>query len=51
MRMLVNIDAPEIASAVAFYHAALGLELMRMLSDDVAELAGCYGNDLSAAQR
>ena len=40
MRMLVNIDVPEIASAAAFYRAAIGLELSRMISDDVAELSG-----------
>ena len=40
MRLVVNIDVPAIEPAVAFYRAALGLELSRMVSEDVAELAG-----------
>ncbi|MEO8250535.1 MAG: VOC family protein [Burkholderiales bacterium] len=40
MRLLVNIDVPEIEPAIAFYRAALGLESSRMVSSDVAELTG-----------
>lgn len=40
MRAIVNIDVPELAPAIAFYSAALGLRLTRILDDDVAELAG-----------
>lgn len=40
MRLLVNIDVPELAPAIAFYTAALGLRLKRLLDDDVAELVG-----------
>jgi predicted enzyme related to lactoylglutathione lyase len=40
MKMLINIDVPDVASALAFYQAALGLTLSRMLGDDVAELSG-----------
>jgi predicted enzyme related to lactoylglutathione lyase len=39
--ILVNIDVPELESAVQFYETAVGTRLMRMLDDDVAELA--YG--------
>jgi predicted enzyme related to lactoylglutathione lyase len=38
--MLVNIDVPELAPAIAFYSAALGLRLNRTMDDDVAELIG-----------
>lgn len=40
MRVIVNIDVPALAPAIAFYTAALGLTLERLLDDDVAELAG-----------
>jgi catechol 2,3-dioxygenase-like lactoylglutathione lyase family enzyme len=40
MRIVINIDVPELASAIDFYTAALGLQLSRVLDDDVAELAG-----------
>lgn len=39
MRMIVNIDVPELVPAIAFYTTALGLKLTRILDDDVAELA------------
>lgn len=38
--MVINIDVPELSSAIAFYCAALGLEHSRTLDDDVAELKG-----------
>lgn len=38
--MIVNIDVPELAPAISFYTAALGLKLGRILDDDVAELIG-----------
>lgn len=40
MRTIVNIDVPELAPAIEFYRAALGLALTRILDDDVAELTG-----------
>lgn len=40
MRMVVNIDVPELAPAIAFYSTALGLKLNRVLDEDVAELTG-----------
>jgi catechol 2,3-dioxygenase-like lactoylglutathione lyase family enzyme len=40
MRVIVNIDVPELAPGIAFYTAALGLRLGRTLDDDVAELTG-----------
>jgi catechol 2,3-dioxygenase-like lactoylglutathione lyase family enzyme len=40
MRVIVNIDVPELASAIDFYTAALGLTPSRILDDDVAELTG-----------
>lgn len=40
MRILVNIDVPELEPAIEFYCAALGLEHNRTLDDDVAELTG-----------
>jgi predicted enzyme related to lactoylglutathione lyase len=39
--MVVNIDVPELAPAIEFYSAALGLNLNRILDEDVAELTGC----------
>ncbi len=40
MRMVVNIDVPDLAPAIEFYGAALGLTLNRILDGDVAELTG-----------
>jgi predicted enzyme related to lactoylglutathione lyase len=40
MKMLINIDVPELAPAIKFYTAALGLRHSRTLDDDVAELTG-----------
>lgn len=40
MRLLVNIDVPELAPAIEFYTSALDLNLSRILDDDVAELTG-----------
>jgi predicted enzyme related to lactoylglutathione lyase len=40
MRVLVNIDVPDLRPAIDFYCAALGLQLSRLLDDDVAELTG-----------
>ncbi|MNZ59305.1 Glyoxalase-like domain protein [compost metagenome] len=40
MRVIVNIDVPELAPAIDFYSAALGLQQSRILDDDVAELTG-----------
>lgn len=36
--MIVNIDVPNLARAIEFYTAALGLRCTRILDDDVAEL-------------
>ncbi|MDB5796135.1 MAG: hypothetical protein JWP36_37 [Paucimonas sp.] len=40
MKLLINIDVPDLEPAVAFYQAALGLTLKRMIEGDVAELTG-----------
>lgn len=41
VQFIVNIDVPEIASAVSFYERALGLrEVRRLLGGRVAEMAG-----------
>lgn len=40
MRIVVNIDVPELEPAIDFYRNALGLELSRTIDDDVAELTG-----------
>ena len=40
MKILVNIDVPELRPAIEFYQAALGLHVARILDDDVAELIG-----------
>jgi predicted enzyme related to lactoylglutathione lyase len=40
MKVIINIDVPELAPAIAFYTAALGLRHSRTLDDDVAELTG-----------
>jgi predicted enzyme related to lactoylglutathione lyase len=40
MRVLINIDVPDLQAGIAFYQAALGLRLHRVLDDDVAEMHG-----------
>jgi predicted enzyme related to lactoylglutathione lyase len=40
VKVIINIDVPELRPAIAFYTAALGLEHSRSLDDDVAELQG-----------
>lgn len=40
MRMLVNIDVPQLRPAIQFYTSALGLRLSRIIDQDVAELTG-----------
>jgi predicted enzyme related to lactoylglutathione lyase len=40
LRVIVNIDVPELAPAIDFYGAALGLKLNRIMEEDVAELLG-----------
>ena len=40
MKVIINIDVPELAPAIAFYTAALGLAHSRTLDGDVAELTG-----------
>jgi len=40
MRVIVNIDVPDLAAAIDFYTAALGLKLNRIMEGDVAELMG-----------
>jgi predicted enzyme related to lactoylglutathione lyase len=40
MALLVNIDVPDLARAVAFYCEAFGLEVTRRLGGGVAELGG-----------
>ena len=40
MRVIVNIDVPDLAPAIDFYSAALGLTLSRTIEGDVAELIG-----------
>lgn len=40
MKILINIDVPDLHAASAFYQAALGLTQSRMLDDDVVELGG-----------
>jgi predicted enzyme related to lactoylglutathione lyase len=40
MRMLINIDVPDLDEAVTFYRAAVGLTLSRVIDGDVAELVG-----------
>jgi len=40
MRVIVNIDVPDLSSAIDFYSAALGLKLNRIIEEDVAELTG-----------
>jgi predicted enzyme related to lactoylglutathione lyase len=40
VKILVNIDVPQLGPAIDFYRAALGLELTRVIDGDVAELTG-----------
>lgn len=40
MNLLINIDVPELNTAIDFYCNAFDLKLNRMLDDDVAELVG-----------
>ena len=40
MNIIINIDVPDLAPAIEFYTAALGLRHSRTLDDDVAELTG-----------
>ncbi|HTD91056.1 MAG TPA: VOC family protein [Burkholderiales bacterium] len=40
MRLLINIDVPELEAAIAFYQSAIGLTLNRIIDGDVAELVG-----------
>lgn len=40
MKVLINIDVPDLEMAVAFYEAAVGLTLSRVIDGDVAELIG-----------
>ena len=40
MRVIVNIDVPNLAPAIDFYCNALGLKLNRIIDEDVAELIG-----------
>jgi predicted enzyme related to lactoylglutathione lyase len=42
VRVIVNIDVPELAAAIEFYEAAVGAKVTRLLDDDVAELE--YGS-------
>ena len=40
MKIIINIDVPDLAPAIDFYSAALGLKLNRIIDEDVAELIG-----------
>jgi uncharacterized glyoxalase superfamily protein PhnB len=40
MKLIINIDVPELAPAIEFYCAALGVTHTRTLDDDTAELTG-----------
>jgi predicted enzyme related to lactoylglutathione lyase len=40
MDLLINIDVPDLAEAIAFYTQAFGLTVTRRLGADVAELSG-----------
>lgn len=40
MKIIVNIDVPELEPAITFYCAALGLQHQRTLDNSVAELTG-----------
>jgi predicted lactoylglutathione lyase len=38
MAILVNIDVPNLAKGIEFYSAAIGMKLLRLVDEDVAEL-------------
>lgn len=40
MQLLLNIDVPDLARALAFYSEAFGLQERRRLGDEVVELSG-----------
>ena len=40
MRVLINVDVPELASGIEFYTKAIGLNHTRTIDSDVAELEG-----------
>jgi predicted enzyme related to lactoylglutathione lyase len=40
MRVIVDIDVPDLDRAIAFYRDAVGLQLSRLMDGHVAELAG-----------
>jgi predicted lactoylglutathione lyase len=40
MKIIINIDVPDLAAGIEFYTNALGLKLNRTLDNDVAELVG-----------
>jgi uncharacterized glyoxalase superfamily protein PhnB len=40
VKVIINIDVPELGTAIDFYCRALGLRHTRTLDDDVAELSG-----------
>lgn len=40
MKLLVNIDVPDLGAAAMFYQTAFGLAQTRILDDDVLELKG-----------
>jgi len=40
MKIIINIDVPDLATAIEFYTNAIGLKLSRILDKDVAELVG-----------
>jgi predicted enzyme related to lactoylglutathione lyase len=40
VRIIVNIDVPDLVQAIRFYTTALGLTLSRTFDDDTAELTG-----------
>lgn len=40
MRVIINIDVPDLASGIDFYTKAVGLHLTRIIENDVAELEG-----------
>jgi predicted enzyme related to lactoylglutathione lyase len=40
MKVIINIDVPDLATGIDFYTQALGLTHTRTLDEDVAELAG-----------
>jgi len=40
MRLLVNVDVPDLGAAERFYHAAFGLEPARRFGTDAVEMTG-----------